>query len=144
RVGAAGGRSGGRVRRHDDLAAVGERRCEVDEVELGLRRGAARTSEGSSTRHRSCSLLDNRTTQSYLGAHMGSMPPPPGSPTPPPPSGSGLPPFPSTPGPMGNMPPPPGHAGTSRGPVPLQPMRVGQTIDAAIKLYRSDWKTLMT
>src|SRR5206468_3470464 len=71
-------------------------------------------------------------------------PPPPGSPAPPPPSGLGLASFPFASDAASTLPPPPLQGGTSRGPVPLQPMRVGQTIDAAIKLYRSDWKTLMT
>jgi hypothetical protein len=42
--------------------------------------------------------------------------------------------------------PPPPRAdmrGMTRGPVRLEPLGVGQTIDASIRLYRSCWKTLM-
>ena len=42
-------------------------------------------------------------------------------------------------------PPPPrtDFAGTTRGPVRLEPLGAGQTIDASIRLYRYKWKTLM-
>src|SRR5918994_7244911 len=39
-------------------------------------------------------------------------------------------------------PPPPGRAPGDR-PFALQPMGVGEILDAAIKLYRSQWKSLM-
>jgi hypothetical protein len=48
------------------------------------------------------------------------------------------------------LPPPPpfpsgsvGLASAGPGPVRLQPMGVGETLDAAIRLYRAGWKTLM-
>jgi hypothetical protein len=44
------------------------------------------------------------------------------------------------------MAPPPPRAdlpGTSRGPVRLEPLGVGQTIDASIRLFRARWKVLM-
>src|SRR5688572_9232043 len=39
-------------------------------------------------------------------------------------------------------PPPPGRPAGDR-PFALQPMGVGEILDAAIKLYRSQWKSLM-
>jgi hypothetical protein len=44
------------------------------------------------------------------------------------------------------MPPAPPRGdliGTTKGPVRLEPLGAGQTIDAAIRLYRARWKTLM-
>src|SRR5918993_4928310 len=43
------------------------------------------------------------------------------------------------------LPPPPQPLGGMRGdrPFSLQPMGVGEILDAAIKLYRSQWKRLM-
>jgi hypothetical protein len=97
------------------------------------------------TRRRSgaTSMLDARATRGYGRARMASMPPPPGSPdrnapTPFPPAGAAA-------GTFGSMPPPPTQRppATSGGPVRLEPMGAGQTIDAAIKLFRAQWKTLM-
>jgi hypothetical protein len=44
--------------------------------------------------------------------------------------------------PLPPPPPPPGHGPGDR-PFALQPMGVGEILDAAIKLYRSQWKSLM-
>jgi hypothetical protein len=76
---------------------------------------------------------------------MASMPPPPDGPGPT--RSLAQTPFPiagSHPGASG-MPPPPsvGGPGRTRGPIRLEPMGAGQTIDGAIKLYRARWKTLM-
>jgi hypothetical protein len=75
---------------------------------------------------------------------MASMPPPPEGTVPDRPQGPETP-FPPAGSPIvhGAMPPPPTLGRASRGPVPLEPMGAGQTIDAAIKLYRAQWKTLM-
>jgi hypothetical protein len=70
---------------------------------------------------------------------MSELPPPPGAGstptagiTPTPPSALATPPPPRT-----------DTYGSSRGPVRLEPHGVGQIIDAAIRLYRSRWKTIM-
>jgi hypothetical protein len=44
---------------------------------------------------------------------------------------------------MGPPPPRADLPGTSRGPVRLEPLGVGQTIDASIRLFRARWKVLM-
>jgi hypothetical protein len=63
---------------------------------------------------------------------------------PPPPSGSGpIQPFGATSSPVPPAPPRGDLIGTTKGPVRLEPLGAGQTIDAAIRLYRARWKTLM-
>ena len=66
--------------------------------------------------------------------------------------GQPLPDFPQPPAPQPSsrwvsqpLPPPPSALGPTRGdrPFALQPMGVGEILDAAIKLYRSQWKRLM-
>jgi hypothetical protein len=75
---------------------------------------------------------------------MSDLPPPPGSSDP---AGSSQPAFSLPTDAPAAAPPTPPRAdapGTSKGPVRLEPLGAGQTIDGAIRLYRSRWKTLMT
>jgi hypothetical protein len=96
---------------------------------------------------------------------MSDATPPPQGPEPPrpgaerPPGGSsgpfGEPPVDPPLPPPPQLPPPPGLIGvpgssgpagmvaSGPGPVPLQPMGVGEVLDASIRLYRARWKTLM-
>ena len=66
----------------------------------------------------------------------------PPSPLPPQPAWPPIVPLGSASPPLPPPPPPPGHRPGDR-PFSLQPMGVGEILDAAIKLYRSQWKSLM-
>src|SRR5206468_12772818 len=80
-----------------------------------------------------------------IAARMASLPPPPDGPDPTRPLAQTPCPIAGSHAGASGIPPPPsvGGQGWTRGPIRLEPMGAGQTIDGAIKLYRARWKTLM-
>jgi len=66
-----------------------------------------------------------------------------GQPPPPPPPHTSRPPIMPPPASGPPLPPPPAGRTAGDRPFALQPMGVGEILDAAIKLYRSQWKSLM-